>query len=215
PVTTVQLTNGSGQVLLSSVNIVQGESTGIICSTAPNGSKPRALFQWYYRKGNQSAVLIVDQSISTTPDPITVPGQSDILISYSTWRLTGNATYHNMYIYCQAQDEIKTGSYIKSDEVQLNIVYPPVVQLSTNQSANNVSEGMQGFVFICTIIESNPLPQANSYSWFHNGSIIQGQTSSNYTLQTVQKSDAGEYICTARNYYGEGASNSLDLIVQC
>ncbi|KAL3831212.1 hypothetical protein ACJMK2_044746, partial [Sinanodonta woodiana] len=214
PVTTVQLTNGSGQVLLSSVNIVRGESTGIICSTAPNGSKPRALFQWYYRQGNQSAVLIVDQSLSTTPDPITVPGQSDILISYSTWRLTGNASYHNMYIYCQAQDEIKTGSYIKSDEVQLNIVYPPVVQLSTSQSANNVSEGMQGFVFICTIIESNPLPQANSSSWFHNESIIQGQTSSNYTLQTVQKSDAGEYMCTARNYYGEGASHSLDLIVQ-
>ncbi|KAL3887429.1 hypothetical protein ACJMK2_027371 [Sinanodonta woodiana] len=210
PVTTVQLTNGSGQVLHLSANIVRGESTGIICSTAPNGSRPRALFQWYYRQGNQSPVLIVDQSISTTPDPITVPGQSDILISYSTWRLTGNASYHNMYIYCQAQDETNTGNYTKSDEVHLNIVYPPFVQLYTYQSV--VTEGMQGLVFICNIIESNPLP--NSYSWFHNRSIIQGQTSSNYTLQTVQKSDAGQYMCTARNYYGEGASNSLDLIVQ-
>ncbi|KAK3575930.1 hypothetical protein CHS0354_030900 [Potamilus streckersoni] len=216
PVTTVQLTNGSGQTLSSSVNIVRGQSIDIKCSTAPSGSRPRALFQWYYRQGNQSPVLIVDQSISTTPDPITVPGQpeSDLLISYSTWTLMGNASYHNMYVYCQARDETNTGNYTQSDEVQLNIVYPPLVHLSTYQSTYNVTESMQSFVFFCKIIEANPQPQANGYSWFHSMSIIRGQTSSSYILPSVQRSDAGEYRCTARNDYGAGTSDSLDLIVQ-
>ncbi|KAK3575927.1 hypothetical protein CHS0354_030896 [Potamilus streckersoni] len=216
PVTTVQLMNGSGQTLSSSVNIVRGQSTDIRCTTAPSGSRPRALFQWYYRQGSQLPVLIVDQSISTTPDPITVLGQpeSDLLISYSTWTLTGNALYHNMYVYCQARDETKTGNYTKSDEVQLNIVYPPVIQLSPNYIKFNVTEGTQNFVFICNIIEANPLPQANGFSWFHSTSIIRGQTSSSYTLASVQRSDAGEYRCTARNDYGAGTSDSLDLIVQ-
>ncbi|KAK3575929.1 hypothetical protein CHS0354_030899 [Potamilus streckersoni] len=216
PVTTVQLANGSGQTLSSSVNIVRGQSTDIKCSTAPSGSRPRALFQWYYRQGNQSPVLIVDQSIFIIPDPITVPGQteSDLLISYSTWTLTGNASYHNMYVYCQARDETNTGNYTQSDEVQLNIVYPPFVQLSTSQSIYNVTEGTQNFVFFCNIMEANPQPQANGYSWFHTMSIIQGETSSSYTLASVQRSDAGEYRCTARNDYGAGTSDSLDLIVQ-
>ncbi|KAL3837259.1 hypothetical protein ACJMK2_022627 [Sinanodonta woodiana] len=216
PVTTVQLTNTSDEILTSTLNIVRGGIMYIRCSTAPHGSRPPATFQWYSRTVNQSPVLIGNQSISSTPGSIMVPGQpdSDLLISYSTLTQTGAKMYQNMFIFCEARDEMSTGNYTQSGEVQLNIVYPPMVQLSPNYSVYNVTEGTHNVVFTCNIIESNPLPQSDGYNWFHKSLIIQGQTSSSLTLASVHKSDDGEYRCTAKNDYGSGASNSLALNVQ-
>ncbi|KAK3577650.1 hypothetical protein CHS0354_019018 [Potamilus streckersoni] len=216
PVTTVQLTDTADESLTSTLNVIRGGIAYIRCSTAPRGSRPRATFRWYSRPVNQSPVLIGNQSISSTPQAIIVPGQpaSDLLISYSTLTQTGATMYQNMYIFCEARDEMSTGNYTQSGEVQLNILYPPSVQLSPNYSVYNVTEGTQNLVFTCNIIEANPLPQSNGYSWFHKSAVMQGQVSSLYIIPSVQKSDDGEYRCTARNDYGSGTSHSLALNVQ-
>ncbi|KAK3607325.1 hypothetical protein CHS0354_026220 [Potamilus streckersoni] len=216
PVTTVQLTDTADESLTSTLNVIRGGIAYIRCSTAPLGSRPPATFRWYSRPVNQSPVLIGNQSISSIPQSIMVPGQSasDLLISYSTLTQTGDTLYQNMYIFCEARDEMSTGNYTQSGEAQLNIVYPPVVQLSPNYPAYNVTEGTQNFVFTCKIIEANPLPKSNGYSWLHWSLVIQGQTSSSYTLPSVQKSNDGEFQCTARNDYGSGTSKSVALNVQ-
>ncbi|KAK3607328.1 hypothetical protein CHS0354_026221 [Potamilus streckersoni] len=214
PVTTVQLTNTSGEILTSIVNVIREGFTFILCSTAPRGSRPRATFRWYNKPVNRSPVLIGNQSISSTPNPIMVPGQlaSDLVISYSTLNLMSVPLYQN--IFCEARDEASTGNYTQSVDVQINVVYPPVVQVFPKYPVYNVIEGLLNFVFNCNIIEANPLPQSNGYSWLHRSLVIQGQNSFSYTIASVQKSHSGEYRCTARNDYGSGTSNSLALDVQ-
>ncbi|KAK3608745.1 hypothetical protein CHS0354_010467 [Potamilus streckersoni] len=216
PVTTVRLTDTLDESLTSTLNVIRGGIAYIRCSTAPRGSRPRATFRWYSRTVNQSPVLIGNQSISSTPGSIIVPGQpaSDLLISYSTLTQAGATMYQNMYIFCEARDEMSTGNYTQSGEAQLNIVYPPSVQLSPNYSIYNVTEGTQNFVFTCNITEANPLPLSNGYSWLHKSVVMQGQVSSSYAISIVQKPHDGEYKCTARNDYGSGTSNSLTLNVQ-
>ncbi|KAL3862809.1 hypothetical protein ACJMK2_008755, partial [Sinanodonta woodiana] len=91
---------------------------------------------------------------------------------------------------------------------------PPVVQLFSNTSVFNITEGSPKFVFICNVTDANPMPQPDDYSWFHGGSVIQGQTRSSYELLNVQKSQDGMYQCMARNDYGTGNSSTMHLNVQ-
>lgn len=52
----------------------------------------------------------------------------------------------------------------------------------------------ESVTFTCSV---HPVTPGWSYSWFHNGAIIQGKNSETYPVVSVNPSDAGQYKCTA------------------
>ncbi|KAL3887488.1 hypothetical protein ACJMK2_027429, partial [Sinanodonta woodiana] len=212
PVSSIQLTDLNGQPLITLVPVLNGSDKDFRCDTSPNGSRPHALFTWYGRFENQSPILIQNLSVSL---PGTGPEVDlSINISYNTFTLMGSILYQNMYIHCEARDGTNRGNFSKSKEIQLNIVYPPAVQLFPDTSVFNVTEGTPSFVFLCNITDANPIPQPDGYSWFLGDTVIQGQTRSSYELFNIRKAHDGVYQCTAKNDYGTGRSNRLHLNVQ-
>ncbi|KAL3862795.1 hypothetical protein ACJMK2_008741, partial [Sinanodonta woodiana] len=186
PVFSVQLTNGSSQLLVTPV--LDGSSKVFRCDTSPNGSRPRALFNWYKRSENQSPILIQDQSVST-PSP-TPDVNLSMVISYSTLALMGNRSYQNMYIYCEARDETNRGNFLKSTEAQINIVYGPTISLI---DYTEVEEGEN--VSIACKVTANPQPDI---VWSRNGTVI-SPSSDTLRIPNILRLNDGNYTCTASN----------------
>ena len=49
----------------------------------------------------------------------------------------------------------------------------------------------------------------NMYQWFHEGSILPGETNPTLTLTDVMVSNEGNYICRVSNAAGTGNSSTL------
>ncbi|KAK3581625.1 hypothetical protein CHS0354_019012 [Potamilus streckersoni] len=216
PVTTAQLTDSYGQPLSLNITVPDGKYMQLRCANSPNGSRPESTFRWYKKQGIQPATLIEDQLISSFPNPVQVPNQSetDLMIYYSTLTLQGRKLYQGANIYCTAQDLTSVGMEVQSTGVQLIIAYAPEVSLFPNNSVYNVTVGMQDIVLTCKVIDANPQPETNAFTWKHKGVAILREASQPYTIQTVSTSDDGQYQCSAFNSYGNGLSSFIDLDVQ-
>ena len=46
----------------------------------------------------------------------------------------------------------------------------------------------------------------NMIQWYHNNSLLPGQTESNLQLTSIQRSDGGYFNCTVTNAAGTGSS---------
>ena len=70
-------------------------------------------------------------------------------------------------------------------------------------------------VLRCSITDAKPTVQASVIKWKKGGQYIAGKTGATLNIGTVQKSDAGNYVCEAKNDAGTGTSPSVMVDVRC
>ncbi|XP_055954850.1 B-cell receptor CD22-like [Patella vulgata] len=86
----------------------------------------------------------------------------------------------------------------------------PTVHVEPSTSPYKIIQGNQ-LTLTCTVDDSNPQP--TSFTWSKDGGSITGQGSSVFSLTSVQRSQAGQYTCTANNGVGTGTSTSVEVDV--
>jgi hypothetical protein len=95
------------------------------------------------------------------------------------------------------------GSVI-SNSVNLTVGIKPTI--TTHPVTQTVNTGSL-VTFSVVAAGTNPL----SYQWRKNGVVINGATSSTYTINSVAESDFGDYSCVVSNSYGSVTSNNAIL----
>ncbi|XP_050391150.2 LOW QUALITY PROTEIN: hemicentin-1 [Patella vulgata] len=139
-----------------------------------------------------------------------LPGQTTGVTNGATasiLQLTSTKQLNNKKLYCSATNQCGTGT---TDYITLDIQYPPTVHADPSTSPYKIIEGNQ-LILTCTVDDSNPQP--TSFTWSKDGGSITGQRSSVFRLTSVQRSQAGQYTCTANNVVGTGTSTSVQVDV--
>ncbi|KAI5747817.1 hypothetical protein M8J77_018790 [Diaphorina citri] len=169
------------------------------------GSRPAAKITWWL---NTKQLYNHTQTISP-----------DGNITYSSLTYTARISDHNQTLTCRAENpRVKSG--VEEDQIKLNIFYIPKISLEygTGLNPGDIEEGDDVY-FQCRI-ESNP--PAYKVIWKHNGIPIQHNAKngmilsneerlSNLALQSLNRTQAGNYTCFASNVEGDGESNILQL----
>ncbi|XP_055954849.1 B-cell receptor CD22 [Patella vulgata] len=146
--------------------------------------------------------------IDSTDNVLT--GQSSGVINGGTasiFQLTSTKQLNNKKLYCSATNQCGTGN---TDNITLDIRYRPTVHIEPSTSLYKLIEGNL-LILTCTVDDSNPQP--TSFTWSKDGGSITGQRSSVFRLTSVQRSQAGQYTCTANNGVGTGTSTSVQVDV--
>lgn len=100
---------------------------------------------------------------------------------------------------------LSAGGGIWSDEVALLVSDPAILIQPTG---GTVDPG-GAFSFTCIGLGSEPL----SYQWMHDGAPLDGQTTSNLTIDYCTYGEEGAYTCSVSNFQGTVVSNPADLDV--
>ncbi|KAL1460941.1 hypothetical protein WDU94_012875 [Cyamophila willieti] len=169
------------------------------------GSRPAAKITWWLNTKE-----LTNHTQSASPD-----GN----ITYSSLTYTARIGDHNQTLTCRAvNDRVQSG--VEEDQIKLNIFYIPKISLEYGTGLNpaDIEEGDDVY-FQCRI-ESNP--PAYKVIWKHNGIPIQHNAKngmilsnqerfSNLALQSLNRTQSGNYSCFASNVEGDGESNILQL----
>lgn len=169
------------------------------------GSRPAAKITWWL-----NTKQLHNHTQTTSPD-----GN----ITYSSLTYTARIADHNQTLTCRAENpRVKSG--VEEDQIKLNIFYIPKISLEygTGLNPSDIEEGDDVY-FQCRI-ESNP--PAYKVIWKHNGLPIQHNAKngmilsnqerfSNLALQSLNRTQSGNYTCFASNVEGDGESNILQL----
>ncbi len=124
-------------------------------------------------------------------------------------RQTVNMTGDDWQDWPAYQTSKEDYDYVKNfvlTELNLTETYAP--SIVTQPFSQNVDEGLP-VTFDVVATGSATL----SYQWNKNGTNIEGATSSSYTIETVQSTDAGTYTVNVTNPYGSISSNTATLVV--
>ncbi|XP_055954843.1 B-cell receptor CD22 [Patella vulgata] len=165
--------------------------TNITCYTGT--LDPNVSFTWYL----DSTDNLLPEQTSGVIDGATA----------SILQLTSTKHLNNKTLYCSATNQCGTGN---TDNITLDIRYRPTVHIAPSTSPYKIIEGTQ-LTLTCTVDDSNPQP--TSFTWSKDGISITGQMSSVFRLTSVQRSQAGQYTCTANNVVGTGTSTSVEVDV--
>ncbi|KAK6169779.1 hypothetical protein SNE40_020767 [Patella caerulea] len=83
----------------------------------------------------------------------------------------------------------------------------PLVHIEPSIDPYKVIEGEQ-LMLTCIVDESNPVVQADGFTWIKNGIEVKGHNTSLYMIERVEISDNGTYTCMGNN----GVDTGLDTI---
>jgi subtilase family serine protease len=129
----------------------------------------------------------------------------NVLGSTTTNLVIGNVSSNNVGTYTVTVTNI-AGAVTSSNALLTIASSPPVIIIQpTNQTV--IVGGTAGFS--ATAIGSTPL----IYQWKKNGTNLVGQTSTNFTIVSVQTNDAGNYSVAVTNAYGSAVSSNATLTV--
>ena len=86
---------------------------------------------------------------------------------------------------------------------------PEGARLTTDASQNTVTEG-DTVTFKCKVMAA--VPQVSIYKFYFNGSLLSGNSNSEYILNNVNRSQHyGDYQCVPHNDAGDGAGATVRL----
>ncbi|XP_049877454.1 hemicentin-2-like isoform X2 [Pectinophora gossypiella] len=168
------------------------------------GSRPPAQIIWYKDNRIFDKTKVIEHSNETW--------------SVSTLKFSPNPEDNGSIVKCVASNPTLPAKAI-DDQLQLNVVYSPLVSLSLGSTLNpqDIKEGDDVY-FECNV-KANP--REHRISWFHNDRpVLQNMTSGvilstrSLVLQKVTRKDAGGYSCKAANSRGETSSEVVKLRVQ-
>jgi len=157
--------------------------------------------------------------ITTSLVPVTfeITATGTAPLSYQ-WRINGanvsgetsrtytvtNPTKDITGITCRVSNVMGT---LISNSVNLIVgILPTITTQPVSQSVNIGSS----VTFSVVAAGSNPL----SYQWSKDGTIINGATSSTYTINSVSESNSGDYNCVVSNSYGNINTNNSILNIR-
>ncbi|XP_066954355.1 protein turtle-like isoform X2 [Macrobrachium rosenbergii] len=180
--------------------LIAGRQYSFTCES--QGSKPSASITWFQDAEQIDAMRTLTRS---SPGEITV-GEVTLVPSQEDDRKT---------LKCQASNPSMPGSAI-SDSIVLNVHYAPLVTLEMGKSLNPDSIKQGDDVYFECRVDANPQPyrvtwEKNREEVKHNqtaGVILSGNS---LVLQQVERSSAGEYMCSATNTQGTQLSNPVRL----
>ncbi|CAG9789232.1 unnamed protein product [Diatraea saccharalis] len=182
--------------------LVAGASTTLRC--VAKGSRPPAQISWY--KDNRSFEKAEVNEVSNETSTV------------GTLALTPLPSDNGAVVKCLASNPTLPMKAI-DDQIQLNVVYSPLVLLNLGSTLNpdEIKEGDDVY-FECNV-KANP--KEHRISWFHNDRpVTQNMTSGiilstrSLVLQGVTREEAGGYTCKATNVRGETSSPKVKLRVQ-
>ncbi|XP_064640779.1 uncharacterized protein LOC135495788 [Lineus longissimus] len=103
---------------------------------------------------------------------------------------------------------------VVTDQVSLDVKYPPDVIISTNPSTRIVTENMGDVHLRCESRGGNPSkPHNGTIAWYYGGKELVKKTASKlpYRLSRPNRTQAGDYRCLVSNYGEMFAWNSIQL----
>nr|XP_049704446.1 synaptogenesis protein syg-2 [Helicoverpa armigera]XP_049704448.1 synaptogenesis protein syg-2 [Helicoverpa armigera] len=168
------------------------------------GSRPPAHIVWYKDNRSFDKNMVTDHSNETW--------------SVSTLVFSPSPIDNGATIKCVAANPSLPTKSI-DDQLQLNVVYSPLVSLTLGSTLNphDIKEGDDVY-FECNVRAN---PREHRISWFHNDRpVSQNMTSGiivstrSLVLQKVTRREAGSYSCKAANARGETSSKVVNLRVQ-
>ncbi|XP_033218272.1 B-cell receptor CD22-like [Belonocnema kinseyi] len=125
---------------------------------------------------------------------------------------------HGKTLKCRGENPELAGAFLE-DIFQLNVVFPPKVQLHLGSTLNaeNIKEGDDVY-FECKVRAN---PEHHKITWRHNGVVLAQNYSAgiimstqSLVLQSIGRDNAGNYTCLASNDRGETSSSAVALRVQ-
>ncbi|CAF0743366.1 unnamed protein product [Didymodactylos carnosus] len=157
-----------------------------LCSTV--GGNPSPTFSWYL---NQN---VINENIYTNA-------------SLSELRLPIERRYHGAQISCQVDNKALDKPLTIS--IKLNVQYKPDVSLKYGQSivtSGNIAIIENSSFLLECLVDSNP-STIEHIQWLKNGATLTDITSPSLILQTIKRTDEGEYTCIAMNSIGKGQAS--------
>ncbi|KAG7204013.1 hypothetical protein KM043_001875 [Ampulex compressa] len=189
--------------ILSKPSILETKKNySVRCETT--GSHPRARITWLegntvYRNGKvrddgNTSVVLSTLIFSPVPDD------------------------HGKILKCRGENPDLPDAYLE-DFFQLNVVFPPKVQLHLGSTLNaeNIKQGDDVY-FECKVRAN---PEHHKITWKHNDTVLTQNNSAgiimstqSLVLQRIGRDNAGNYTCLASNDRGETTSSIVALRVQ-
>ncbi|KAL5283989.1 hypothetical protein ACFFRR_006326 [Megaselia abdita] len=183
-------------------NVSADKTYDVECKAS--GSKPAAVITWW--KGNKQLKKMA-KNFSEADNT-----------SLSVLTITIKKEDDGKFISCRAENQHIFNSMIE-DKFKLNVLYPPTAEMKMGLSLNpeDIKEGDDVY-FECKI-EANPKPY--KMFWYRNGKEIQHNasvgillTDQSLVLQSVSKTEAGDYTCAGINTEGKGTSTAVALKIR-
>ncbi|KAL0852580.1 hypothetical protein ABMA27_016930 [Loxostege sticticalis] len=181
--------------------LIAGAEASLRC--VAEGSRPSALVTWFKDNRSFEKDKVTDHSNETW--------------SVSTLVFTPSPADNGAAVKCVASNPALPTKAI-DDQLQLNVVYSPLVTLSLGSTLNphDIKEGDDVY-FECNVRAN---PREHRISWYHNDRpVTQNMTSGiilstrSLVLQKVTRREAGGYSCRAANARGETSSDIVKLRV--
>ncbi|XP_045118106.1 Down syndrome cell adhesion molecule-like protein Dscam2 isoform X2 [Portunus trituberculatus] len=188
---------------LPEVPLVAGQRTRLECVAL--GAHPSAILTW-------------TKALRGSAAPLRAPTRHTAGRSSSLLTVVPRAEDDGASLTCTASNPRLEGAALTTT-THLDVVYAPRVRLrlGANLEALPITEGSDIY-FECEV-SSNP--QAKEIIWSKNGEALNSDreksilvSGKNLVLQTVPRSAAGNYTCSATNRQGTTTSNALPLTVQ-
>ncbi|XP_045461222.1 hemicentin-1 isoform X1 [Harmonia axyridis] len=177
------------------------KSQNIKCETS--GSYPPAKLTW----------LLDGKSIKQS----IVTEEETEFFTASILTLTVSADDDGKELICRAENPRFPGSRIQDSRL-ISVAYPPKVRVQLDSELSLPAKEGSEVRLKC---EGQANPSANNYRWYHNGHIVQLNSTSGVfpiddvlIMKHVDRKSAGQYACSATNSEGETYSATFDLQVQ-
>ncbi|XP_031825598.2 sidestep III isoform X2 [Nomia melanderi] len=189
--------------ILSKPTVLETEKDySIACETI--GSHPRARITWMEGNSIYHSGKVLDGG--------------NISVVLSTLIFSPVPDDHGKILKCRGENPELPDAYLE-DFFQLNVVFPPKVQLHLGSTLNaeKIKEGDDVY-FECKVRAN---PEHHKITWRHNEGVLTQNYSAgvimstqSLVLQKIGRDNAGNYTCRASNDRGETTSPAVTLRVQ-
>ncbi|XP_050688401.1 hemicentin-2-like isoform X2 [Eriocheir sinensis] len=184
--------------------LVAGQRVGLECVAL--GAHPAATLTWTKTSAR-----------GTSATPLRAPTNHAAGRSSSLLMLRPEPEDNGSTLTCAARNPRLDGAALTTT-IRLDVVYAPRVRIriGSNLAALPITEGSDIY-FECEVTSN---PPAKQVIWHRNGEPLNSDrqkgvlvSNRNLVLQTVPRSAAGNYTCSAANRYGTTTSNPLPMTV--
>ncbi|XP_063232166.1 nephrin-like [Bacillus rossius redtenbacheri] len=191
----------SASILHSNQPLSADRKYEIVCISV--GSRPPAKITWW----------LDNRQLDTYVEKVS----QDENVTTSTLTLTPTMADHDKSLTCRAENaRVRAG--VEEDTWKLDVFFMPIpiLNLGSNLNPDDIEEGDDVY-FECKVHAN---PWAYKIVWKHNGQVLQHNqrngvimNNMDLALQSVKKTQSGNYSCIASNVEGDGVSNIVQLNV--
>ncbi|XP_058808984.1 hemicentin-2-like [Phymastichus coffea] len=171
------------------------------------GSHPKAQISWFAGHAAFTEAQVAEEASDGSP-----------MLLVSSLTFSPQPEDNGKVLKCRGENPL-LADYQLEDSFQMNVVFPPIVQLELGNTldAANIKEGDDVY-FECKVRAN---PEHHKISWRHNGAPLAHNqpagvimSTQSLVLQRIERANAGNYSCLASNDRGQTSSSQVALRVQ-